>query len=76
MSKKQWIDWPHDECPECGSDIQILTDAEQEPGVPVVWSGDTWRCDEGHVGGVYCDSETPVQIEWNGQTTKDMALPD
>jgi hypothetical protein len=90
MAEKRWIDWPHDECPECGDDIQILTDCPQTPqGVdaasldgeppydpPYCWSGDTWRClGDGHVGTVYTDGETPVQIEWGGQTTADVDLP-
>lgn len=76
MSEKKevWIDWPHDDCPECGGGVEILTDVPQDQGPegagvdddtapPWVCSGDKWRCEDGHEGSVYCDSESPVKLE-------------
>ena len=75
-TKPQWLDYPHEECPVCGGSVQILTacpqdkfprDAEDdsiaEPPRPWAWCGDVWRCGEGHQGEIYCDSETPIQLE-------------
>ncbi len=79
---KRWIDWPHDECPACGDDVQIETSHPDGPaddfgdefpqGEPLyVYNGDAWRClgEPAHCGDIYCDSETPVTLEetrWRG----------
>jgi hypothetical protein len=65
--------------------VEILTNCPQEPGAfaddqivgepPYCWCGDRWRCEDGHVGSVYCDSETPIQLEWGGLATADVDLP-
>lgn len=69
---KQWLDYPHEECPECGSSVQIETDCPQDASQfsdepigspPFAYSGDRWRCSEGHEGSIYCDSETTIQLE-------------
>lgn len=70
----QWIKWPHEKCPECGSSVEIETGCSQELedeieydgikcGPPYCFCEDRWRCEEGHEGKTYCDSETPVTLE-------------
>lgn len=67
----QWLDYPHDECPMCGFPVQILTAcSQQDTGdigegqmPPYAYCGDTWKCEEGHEGTIYCDSETLIQLE-------------
>jgi hypothetical protein len=36
-------EWPHDSCPECGSELYILTDCEEGQ---LVYDGDEAHCDE------------------------------
>ena len=69
--KPQWLDYPHDECPVCGGSVQILTACPQEDTSdigegqqpPYSYCGDKWRCHYRHEGSIYCDSETPIQLE-------------
>ncbi len=72
----KWIYWPHDECPRCGDSVEIETGAPQDVRPddvpdsmegPWVYSGDKWRCTDGHEGVVYCDGETPVSLEGGDQ---------
>lgn len=75
MSKKAWLDYPHDQCPVCGGGVKILTSCPQDNSIadefngdtkifaPFAFCGDKWRCEDGHEGSIYCDSETPIQLE-------------
>lgn len=65
------LDYPHDECPECGSSVQIRTSCPQElapedvrEGAQPLWvyDGDAWICEDGHAGHVDCDSENLVSL--------------
>lgn len=67
----KWIPYEHDECPECGGSIEILTSCPQDErpeGVPDeakppwMYDGDEWRCEDGHTGTVSCDSETLASL--------------
>lgn len=50
-----WKPWPHEECPECGDDVEIQTDAPDG----YAYDSDPWRCVEGHRGTMLVDPEMP-----------------
>ena len=61
---KQWkpIEW-NDECPECGEDVEVLTDSYTEN---MAYDGDEARCTECHTKGtVTCADIDEAYIIWD-----------
>lgn len=44
MTKRNWIDWKIEECPNCGGSVEVCTDAEQDNIFPVAYDGDPAKC--------------------------------
>ena len=42
MADKAWRTWPYDQCPHCGTDVEVFTDAPEE----MVVEGDNAQCVE------------------------------
>jgi len=63
MTTKRWVLVDFDECPECGDDVEILTDCEEKG---FFYDGDEARCCACHYPAQFsCDSETPGYISWH-----------
>lgn len=68
MSTPTWIEWPDDDCPDCGSAPKVLTAAEQRPGEVWVGDGDEVRCSGcGLTGAISCDAETEPWVNWEDE---------
>lgn len=44
MSKKQWVDVDFEDCPECGNELECLTDGDAVNGRQSFYDGDEVRC--------------------------------
>ena len=73
----KWIDWPHDECPVCGAQVEILTGCDQtnldvlagddkRALPPYCFCDDIWRCTDGHTGVTFGDGEFEISLEVGG----------
>lgn len=63
-----WIDWPHDDCEQCGHMPLVLTAAEQRDGGVWVGDGDPVMCPECEARGwISCDAETDPWVIWEDE---------
>lgn len=44
MTKRKWIDWKNDDCPNCGGCVEVYTDAKQDNLFPSAYDGDPAKC--------------------------------
>jgi hypothetical protein len=65
IMKKEWkdIEWS-DECPECGSSVEVLTNCNESNQA---YDGDRARCTSCHAGGWVSADGEKAYINWSNE---------